>query len=228
MRLPVPHVPGWYPDNEDQSVVRYWDGSDWTPRRRPRPAWAPTSTKPLRLVSLSAPPPLPVQGRHPARRMARTRRAGWPRARLVALLAMGVALAGAVGATIVDSVGQPFGAQPPPVAILNDPGFASRASLVCEANLGPAPPAGLPAANQISSKNLEVAVARLRALPVEVADRPAVTSWLSRWDSVASLVTRVSSTRPSARTPALRAGLEDDLQRIDAFARVNSIAGCTL
>lgn len=58
MRTPTPHAPGWYPDHEDASRVRYWDGQGWTGRLRPRPVWAPLETQVIRL----APPP-PVRRR---------------------------------------------------------------------------------------------------------------------------------------------------------------------
>jgi uncharacterized protein DUF2510 len=29
-------APGWYPDNYDPSLVRYWDGQSWTSQTRPR------------------------------------------------------------------------------------------------------------------------------------------------------------------------------------------------
>jgi hypothetical protein len=29
--------PGWYPDPDTATQMRYWDGSDWTDQRKPRP-----------------------------------------------------------------------------------------------------------------------------------------------------------------------------------------------
>ena len=46
-RLPGPggeRVPAWYPDPERSTLLRYWDGSRWTPQRRPRPAWTAQET----------------------------------------------------------------------------------------------------------------------------------------------------------------------------------------
>ncbi|WP_406816738.1 DUF2510 domain-containing protein [Mycobacterium sp. M23085] len=34
--VPSASVPGWYPDQQDQTVERYFDGDAWTPSTRPR------------------------------------------------------------------------------------------------------------------------------------------------------------------------------------------------
>jgi len=157
---------------------------------------------------------------------------------------MGIALAGAVGATMADSAGQPFAPQRPPVAILNDPGFASHASAVCEASLDLVSPLG-----RSAPPDLRTLVAHLRALPVQVSDRPAVNGWLANWDAAAGLLHGTAARPPgtAARPPGTAARppgtagrptgttsrrqgaeLDSSLQGIDDFARVNGISGCVL
>jgi hypothetical protein len=43
--LPGRRVPGWYRDPDDPDRLRYWSGSGWTARRRPRPVWAEASAE---------------------------------------------------------------------------------------------------------------------------------------------------------------------------------------
>jgi len=55
-----PHQPGWYDDplTSDRPAERYWDGTDWTPRRRPKAAgWSSSST---------TAPPIPQSSVHPS------------------------------------------------------------------------------------------------------------------------------------------------------------------
>ncbi len=140
-------------------------------------------------------------------------------------MAMGVSLAGAVGATIAYSAGQPFGGQSPPVAILNDPGFATRASSVCQADLGPAPPAR----RQVAASALRPVVSHLGSVPVEVSDRLAVRAWLSEWRAVTRLAARASTSRRAGAPPVgLKTRLDSQVQRIDDFARVNGMPACVL
>lgn len=44
-RQPMPPPPGWYPDQRDPNLVRFWDGRQWTPRTAPALPPAPTSAK---------------------------------------------------------------------------------------------------------------------------------------------------------------------------------------
>jgi hypothetical protein len=43
---------GWYPDPNDPSTQRYWDGSQWTENRAPARAAAPASTNGKAIASL--------------------------------------------------------------------------------------------------------------------------------------------------------------------------------
>lgn len=92
MALPC-RSPGWYQDEQDPTRLRYWNGSSWTSRRRPRPAWTllsvelqpaalpgpedppgdrPTRDGPVEPAALSAssgapsPAPLGAPGRRPS------------------------------------------------------------------------------------------------------------------------------------------------------------------
>lgn len=46
MRLEDAPPPGWYPDPEGTSRLRYWEGTDWTDRYRARPIVTYTGTLP--------------------------------------------------------------------------------------------------------------------------------------------------------------------------------------
>lgn len=47
MRLEDAPPPGWYPDPEGTSRLRYWEGTDWTDRFRPRPIETYTAELPV-------------------------------------------------------------------------------------------------------------------------------------------------------------------------------------
>lgn len=70
-----PHQPGWYDDplTAGRPAERYWDGTDWTPRRRPKAAgWSSSTTAvPTHQPSVNPPPggvhpPPPPNPRPPA------------------------------------------------------------------------------------------------------------------------------------------------------------------
>jgi hypothetical protein len=44
--------PGWYPDPNDPSTQRYWDGSQWTESRAPAGQAAQTKTNGMAIASL--------------------------------------------------------------------------------------------------------------------------------------------------------------------------------
>ncbi len=54
-----PQQPGWYDDpfSSDQRAERYWDGQEWTPRRRPRKAGSPIRSESATQPSTSSTPP---------------------------------------------------------------------------------------------------------------------------------------------------------------------------
>lgn len=62
--MTAPQQPGWYDDPNDANAQRYWDGDDWTPRRKrkvasgstPQPVAAPPA---LSRPSAAPPPPPP-------------------------------------------------------------------------------------------------------------------------------------------------------------------------
>ena len=39
MGRPLPAQPGWYVSPDDPGALRYWDGTSWSGRSRPRPPW---------------------------------------------------------------------------------------------------------------------------------------------------------------------------------------------
>jgi uncharacterized protein DUF2510 len=43
--------PGWYADPDRAETIRYWSGSGWTDRRRPRPAWSKKGSGALQIAS---------------------------------------------------------------------------------------------------------------------------------------------------------------------------------
>lgn len=52
--------PGWYDDPQDQTQLRWWDGSRWTKRRQPRSTAMPPPAGASYGISLSTPPRSPV------------------------------------------------------------------------------------------------------------------------------------------------------------------------
>ena len=58
--------PGWYDDEADTAMLRYWNGDAWTPHTTSRPVDAPESTMTLTLVHEHTTMPLPPAPGTPA------------------------------------------------------------------------------------------------------------------------------------------------------------------
>ena len=60
---------GWYPDNQDAALLRWWDGTQWTAHTQPRPVPVPVppGTQAGRTVSDAAAAAQPGSGRHERR-----------------------------------------------------------------------------------------------------------------------------------------------------------------
>jgi len=90
---------GWFPDNSDPSVERYWDGTAWTPQTRP----SPDQTMPLRVQE--APTSPSPGGRERPRWYSRA----WVIAPVLGIVGFGVgaAAAGSNAASIDSGAAQP-------------------------------------------------------------------------------------------------------------------------
>ncbi|MFI7587627.1 DUF2510 domain-containing protein [Spongisporangium articulatum] len=51
----------WFPDPNDPTRLRYWDGERWTEHTAPLPAAAPAATPPAAAPGILAPPPMSAQ-----------------------------------------------------------------------------------------------------------------------------------------------------------------------
>jgi hypothetical protein len=214
--------PGWYADPDRAEAIRYWNGSRWTDRRRPWPAWSKAATAP----STASPAPataaregttagasseVPLSGGTPqkgfeggglppreppqpgggggggggggdSRPPAPSRRKWWLIAGIAVLAAALVAVAG--------EALRPASHGP---RVLTDTGFVQQANAACASTIpGLRPPQNGPfgttitpsqAADQIdhAAVGLDALAGRLRALPVNAADRPHVDGWLDGW-----------------------------------------------
>ena len=202
----------WYVDERDPSVLRYWDGSRWTDRRRPAPAWAPApavdgaaSATALQLPA-GLPDPYAQAGRRGSvrRRTGRRHRAaataGLPpnersdrarravrRSRTLALASF-TALLAAVSALGVELQVRHHQRVP----AIHDAAFLTAAKTDCQTDLeGSRQPPTTKAvsaaveADRIDSLSTTLAgvAGELRSLPVDPRDQAAVNEWLDAWDA---------------------------------------------
>lgn len=257
MRTPAPHAPGWYPDQDDTSLVRYWDGQVWTGRLRPRPMWAPLETELIRL--LPAPPP--------RRRL---------RDRVGALVVLVVVVSLVLGAVVVSRGRSVLPGRSRVTPMLTSARYVRASDAACAAVLRPAPargsspaparggssvPAGggsaparggsasavTPAITRASApaaapalppadvtrlaRDAERIDARLQALPSGGADSGAVTTWLRQWDILAAVGASYMDALAHG-TPITRAELAADFararSRVDSSAAANGADHCRL
>src|SRR2546423_12904570 len=106
--------PGWYPDPDGSSDLRYWNGDAWTDDRRPRPSWV-GGAKADAPVS-SPQPPAPEEDATP-----RPSRQRWWFLAGVAVLA--------AGALILAEIA--LGSARPGPKVLTDATFVAQANDVC-------------------------------------------------------------------------------------------------
>lgn len=210
---------GWYPDPDQPSLLRHWDGRAWGRRVRSRPSWA-SATAP---AAAPAPP-----SRH-----------RWRTPLLITLAA--VALVAFAGSLL-------RGGSPPPRTI-SDRAFAAAASDACARRLPPLRPTTttkdesptreeVAAADERVAADVDRAAAgigaladELASLPVAEPDRAAVARWVSDWRAFAAVGHRYADAtrRRDAKAVAQVAGEGNGpAERIYRFAVGNGIDACVL
>jgi hypothetical protein len=238
MRTPAPHAPGWYPDHEDSSLVRYWDGQGWTGKLRPRPNWAPLETELIRLA-----PPLP------AHRGLRDR--------LTTLLALIVVLALVLGGIVISRGRARLApARPHATLILSNPRYVEAANAICASLLrssttragavvtsaGPAKggpagggrtPGGGPAlASRAGAarlvRNAAAVYTSLESLETDPSGTAAVNTWLEQWARLVSASTRYAQDLAAHRHPSAAEARQVEVarQQVDSTARISGIRSC--
>jgi hypothetical protein len=127
-----------------------------------------------------------------------------------------------------------------PTATINDPNFVRQANAVCRPAV---PKLRAPDRKATSTTRLKAATidataegvadvaADLRALPVRVADRPAVRAWLADWDRFVAVGHRYADAVQD-NDPDRYTKIDDDAvklaERIGRFAKGNGIDDCIL
>ncbi|GEM_PF-6064604 len=242
MRTPAPHAPGWYPDHEDSSLVRYWDGQGWTAKLRPRPNWAPLETELIRLAP-PAPDPRGV------------------RSRLTTLLALVVVVALILGSIVISRGRARLApARPRATLILSNPRYVEAANAICTSLLrsaggssgaavtsagssrGASPARGGAAGGQARGAAVgPTAAARLardaaaiytglESLQTDPAGAAAVSTWVRQWARLVSASTRYSQDLAAHRRPSPGEARQVEAARrqVDATAQASGMDSCRL
>jgi hypothetical protein len=216
--------PGWYPDPDGGTDLRYWNGEAWTDARRPRPTWI--GGEPAAAVSVPQ-PAAPDDDASPAP----NRRRWWFLAGAAVLAAMALILAEvAIG-----------NAKPGP-RVLTDKAFIAQANQTCATSLNKLRPApadenGKPKTNAQVADQIDTAadgIGRLAddlaRLPAAAVDQPHIDGWLADWRLYASIghqyADAVRSGTAKQRKQLATDG-EKPQQRADNFSRANALSRCS-
>lgn len=217
-------APGWYPDPDRADTIRYWDGSAWTDKRRPRPGWTQTDTA-------RAGPTPPAPGGY-----LRTHEPG-QRPRVLWVVASILAAAAAVIFLISFKYITPHNPGP---RTITDASFIRAANQTCKQILVPLKNAPRP---QVGDSNASVAdktetaatgidhlLVALRQIPVQPADQAQVNAWLAAWTTYTATGHRVAAAirtgAPAQFEPLEQLGQKQRFPVVD-FAAANGIKSCT-
>lgn len=211
-------APGWYRDPEDPALIRYWDGSHWTDKRRPRPEWAPAMT--------------PAEE---AAHRAALRRRRWY------LRGGGTIAVGALVVLTLLAIRADVPAIPP--RSVEDTAFTAAAESVCARTM-PAileqppepggddePPADEAFAQRIekTATDLSGVLAELRRIPVAAPDRPEIEAWLGDWALFIDVGHRyAAAVRRGKPSEFKKVGAQGDApsRRIYQFSKANDMPSC--
>jgi hypothetical protein len=230
-------VPGWYPDPDNADAIRYWDGSTWTDKRRPRPGW--TSPAPALGTADAGGAPRTDSPMEPGARggYLRTLPAGAPRPKALWVIGAILAAAAAVMALISFRFVTPRNPGP---RTITDASFISAANQACKQMLTPLIHADRPVVGdsdktvadrtEAAATGLDHLIATLRQLPVQPADQAHVDAWLAAWATYAATGHQVAAadrtSNASKYEPLLEQGRRQRFPVVD-FAEANGIKSCT-
>lgn len=204
--------PGWYQDPDLADGLRYWDGTRWTDRRRPKPDWVEADGM-GRVRSATGPAP-----------------SRWSTRKTFALVvAIGFALCAFVWLTIPKRPGR----------TVEDRTFLAAAADLCQATLPELRAERRPerrlSDTEVASRIDQVAdelddlVANLDDLPVASADQDEVDKWLRAWAGYIDVGRDYADairTGDAGAAEDIRARADDDADAIGRFASGNRIDSC--
>lgn len=228
MARPRPRPAGWYPDPEDESSIRHWDGRRWGGERRPRPSWAKSGEPGEAGDAGGAGQAGDADTGSPRRRGRRWRVAAW--------------LAGAVGlvAAMAGASGVGRGSDVPPRTV-QDREFTRQADAACRRTLPdlredrPRRPRDVGDDQALGRRvgrtadRLDALADEIRGLPVAAADQAEVARWLADWDAYVEVGHRYAEAlerRERERYQAIEQDGNAVSRRLFRFARANDMPAC--
>jgi len=218
-------VPGWYPDPDNAGAIRYWNGTAWTEKRRPRPGW----TQAEGAAGAAGPTP-PAPGGY-----LRTHKPGERPKALWVVLAI---LAAAAAVIFLLSFKYITPHNPGPRTI-TDASFISSANQTCKQLLTPLKNAVRPAVGdsnasvadktEAAATGLDHLVAALAQLRVQPADQAQVNNWLAAWRTFVATGHQAAAAfrtgDPAKFETLLVLGQKQRFPVVD-FAQANGIGSC--